>query len=150
MPSGFVFLRMLGIGQQGAYVGQSLAALTALLITVNVWRRSGPVPLAGATLVAGTMLLTPYTFDYEMAILTVPLAIIAAHLVERGASSGEKLLLLALVASPFALGTLVNLVGVQIGFLAIVVTFAWSARLALAAAPERDEVIPVPLAGRRL
>jgi alpha-1,2-mannosyltransferase len=132
MPSAFVFLRMMGVPQGAAYAVQTLLAVAVAGVTVAVWWRSGPSLLAGATLVAGTLLLTPYTFDYEMALLAVPLAIIARHLVRHGASLAERIGLLVLALSPLAMGAAVESLGVQVGFVCILATFAWSARLALA------------------
>lgn len=150
MPSAFVFLRKLGIGQSAAYAGQTLVALTAIAITTLVWWRARSTLLAGATLVSGTLLLTPYTFDYEMAILAIPLAIIARQLIRHGASSAEKLMLLAIAATPMCMGTPIEKMGVQIGFLALVATFAWSARLALATGLADRHVIPAWLTGHSL
>ena len=133
MPSAFVFLRMLGVPQGAAYAGQAIVAIAAAAAVALVWWRCGATLLAGATLVTGTMLLTPYTFDYEMAILAVPLAVIARHLVRHGASGGEKLMLLVLAVSPLAVGTPVDKIGFQVGFIVLLALFAWTARLALAA-----------------
>lgn len=142
MPSAFIFLRKLGVPQGAAYTAQTFVALAAACTTILVWWRTGGTLLAGATLIVGTMLLTPYTFDYEMAILAVPLAIIARHLVRHGASEGEKLLLLVLAASPVTMGSIADATGVQAGFLALAGLFVWSARLALTAQTARHGDIP--------
>lgn len=142
MPSAFVFLRMLGVPEAGAYAGQVFVALGAIAATALVWWRCGATLLAGAVLIAGTLLLTPYTFDYEMAILAVPLAIIARQLVRHGAGAGEKVLLLALAASPLLMGPLVVKISVQVGFLALAATFVWAARLALERKATIAGVIP--------
>lgn len=131
MPSAFVFLRMLGVSQGAAYAGQAIVAIAAAGAVAFVWWRCGATLLAGAALVTGTMLLTPYTFDYEMAILAVPLAVIARHLVRHGASGGEKVLLAVLAVSPLAMGTPVDTIGIQVGFIVLLTLFAWTTRLAL-------------------
>ncbi len=137
MPSAWVFLRKLGAGEATAYAAQTIVACSAVAATVYVWWRCGPTLLAGAVLVSGTMLLSPYTFDYEMAIMAVPLAIIAQRLVEQGADTREKVLLLILALTPLFMGTPVDATGLQLGFAALATTFVWSARMALAAAVER-------------
>jgi hypothetical protein len=138
MPSAFVFLRKLGVPQTYAYAGQVAVAAFAAGLTLMVWRRCAGSLLAGATLVAGTLLLTPYTFDYEMAMLAIPLAVIARHLVRHGASLGERWLLAGIAASPVIMVPIADKVGIQIGFAALLVTFLWSARLALGLAQGRD------------
>lgn len=148
MPSAFVLLRLLGVPQEMAYAVQTLVALGATALTCLVWWRCGPSLLAGATLVAGTLLLTPYTFDYEMALLAVPLAIIARHLVRHGAGLMERVLLLVLALSPLAIGSLVEWTGVQLGFLALVAVLAWSARLALLPRGSALAVSTTPLTPR--
>ncbi len=142
MPSAFVFLRMLGVPQSAAYAGQAIVAVSAIAVVAFVWWRCGATLLAGAALVTGTMLLTPYTFDYEMAMLAVPLAVIARHLVRHGASDVEKLILLMLAISPIAMGTPVDKVGFQFGFIVLLALFVWSSRLALAARGVRFMNIP--------
>lgn len=139
MPSGYVFLRMLGAGQSTALAAQAVVAATVVAVTVAAWWRSGPTLPAGAVLVSGTLLLTPYTFDYEMALLAVPLAIIAQQVIRRGARKWEGPLLLALAASPLLMGAVVDRIGVQFGFLALVATFAWSAALVRESAMEKAE-----------
>jgi alpha-1,2-mannosyltransferase len=142
MPSAFVFLRMLGVPQGAAYAAQIMVAMTAAAVVGWVWWRCGATLLAGAVLVTGTMLLTPYTFDYEMAIMAVPLAVIARHLVRHGASDGAKIMLLLLAASPLAMGTPVDKIGIQVGFIALAILFCWSAHLALVARGVRIVNIP--------
>ncbi len=142
MPSAFIFLRKLGVPQSAAYIAQTTVALAAAATTIFVWWRTQGTLLAGATLVTGTMLLTPYTFDYEMAILAVPLAIVARHLAREGATSLDKILLLVVAATPLAMGTAVDKIGVQLGFIALGALFVWTARLALAQTSAREALVP--------
>jgi alpha-1,2-mannosyltransferase len=142
MPSAFIFLRKLGVGEPTAYAAQTTVALAAAATTLLVWWRTGGTLLAGATLVTGTMLLTPYTFDYELAILAVPLAIVARHLANIGAATWEKALLIVIAATPLAMGSPVDAIGIQIGFLALSALFVWSAKLALGQAYSRASIVP--------
>jgi hypothetical protein len=131
MPSAFIFLRMLGVGETVAYGAQVAVALTVAGIVGCVWLKTGPTRFAGATLVAGTLLLSPYTFDYEMALLAIPLATIAVDLANRGASPARKSLLLGLYVLPPLVGPVATLTGLQVGFPAIVLLFCWCVHLAL-------------------
>ena len=141
MPSAFVTLRLLHVPQPIAYAGQWLVAASVVALVAWVWWRKGPTLLSGAALITGTLLLPPYTFDYEMAMLAVPLAIIARHLVRRGASTGEKIGLVALALAPLAMGAPVDQTGIQFGFFALVALFSWTVRLALAAKVSDARVI---------
>jgi hypothetical protein len=134
MPSAFIFLAMLGASHAASYVFQGVVAIAAAATTVLVWRRCGPSPLAGATLVAGTLLISPYTFDYELALLAIPLALVARDMVERGAGTGERWLLLAMFASPALFSGFASATHIQAGFLILATVFVWSVVRALSAA----------------
>lgn len=138
MPSVFVYLRQIGVGMSAAYAVQTAVAMAAIAVTAFVWWRAGATRLAGATLVCATLLLTPYTFDYEMAILAIPLSLIAAELVGRGATRIETSLLLGLALSPMLLGLTKTLPVLPLGQLALIGTFIWSVRLALTSAIATD------------
>ena len=135
MPSAFVFLCLLGASLQFAYAIHALVALGAVVVTVHVWRRCGPTRLAGATLISATLLLQPYIFDYEMAIVAVPLAILAGDMIERGARGWERAVLLFGFAFPLFLWPIAELVRLQIGFLALLLILFLCARRAPRAIP---------------
>ena len=119
MPTAFVFLRWLGISQELAYAGQFAVALAAAGIVFMAWRREGPSLLAGAVLVSGSLLVWPYIFDYELAILAVPLAIVGADMVKRGWTRWEPPLLVVLFFAPLLTTGLAKLTHLQVGFLEI-------------------------------
>jgi len=140
MPSGFIFLRMLGASQSIAFFGQLVVAFVAVAVVTNVWLRCGATRLAGAVLICGTLLISPYTFDYETAILAVPLAILATDLAaSQRISSAEKLLLLALFVMPPLIGGIGEVLNIQAGFLMLCAAFWWTASRALAEARQRDK-----------
>lgn len=142
MPSVFIQLRMLGAGETIAYAAQIVTALTAAAVVGYVWHRAGPTRLACATLVTGTLLLSPYTFDYEMTLLAIPLGILAVDLAAKGAQSWQKALLLALFVLPPLVSAIAKLTGIQIGIFAIATLFVWVAHRALAEA-RREESGPI-------
>lgn len=142
MPSAFIQLRMLGVGETVAYGAQTTVALAAACMVGYVWLRAGATRLAGATLVAGTLLISPYTFDYEMALLAIPLAVLASDLADKGAARWQKLLLLALFLLPPLVSACAKWTGLQIGFFAIAALFIWCARRALAEV-SREESGPI-------
>lgn len=131
MPSAFIQLRMLGLSEAIAYGVQIVVAVIAAGTVGYVWHRTGPTRLAGATLVTGTLLMLPYTFDYEMALLAIPLAVLAVDLANRGGVLWQKMALLGLYVLPPVVSPIAKITAVQIGFFAIVALFIWVTRRAL-------------------
>ncbi len=136
MPSAFVFFRMLSVPAMVAYAAQALTALGAAGAVAWVWYRQGPTRLAFAVLVSATLLLTPYIFDYEFAILAVPLAILASDMVDRGATRNEKIALVALYGMPAIAAPLAGATHFQIGFPLLLLALGFSVRRALSLQPE--------------
>jgi hypothetical protein len=68
----------------------------------RAWRRAADAGLKSALLVAGAVLATPYGFEYDLALLALPVAWLGWHGVRRGFLSGEKLVLLMAWLMPFA------------------------------------------------
>jgi alpha-1,2-mannosyltransferase len=133
MPGAFVFFRMLGLAQLPAYVLQILTSLASAGTVAYVWRCCGPTRLAGATLVSATVLLQMYVFDYEMALLAVPLAILASDYSVRGATPWERWSLLFGFVAPLLMWPVATLAHLQIGFIAVALVLFLSARRALVA-----------------
>ena len=116
MPSAWVFFRFLGVGADVAYALQALVALGAAATVVVVWRRIGMTRASWGVLVSASLLVPPYIFDYEMALLAIPLAIVASDMAVSGASRGEKIWLLALVLMPPLTSYFSDVTHLQIGF----------------------------------
>jgi alpha-1,2-mannosyltransferase len=119
MPTAFVFFRWLGIPQDLAYAGQIMVAIAAAVVVFMAWRRRGPSLLAGAILVSASLIVWPYVFDYELAILAVPLAIVATDIAGRGAARWEPPVLLVLYCAPMLTTAVAKLTHLQVGFLEI-------------------------------
>ena len=139
MPTAFVFLRLLGLPAWFAYSAQAATALAAALAVVAVWRRCGAIYLSGATLVAATLLVSPYLFDYEMAMLAIPLAILASDMTRRNCKKWERIGLLVLYLSPALMVPIAESTRLQAGFPALVLALVICVRRALAAHPQRAE-----------
>lgn len=131
MPTAFVFFRMLGLPEWFAYGAQGLTALGATATVAFVWYRKGATRLAFAVLVSATLLLLPYLFDYEFAIMAVPIAILASDMVERGATRNEKIALIALYGMPALVSPVAGASHLQIGFPLLLLALGFSARRAL-------------------
>jgi len=139
MPTAFVFLRLLGLPAWFAYSAQAATALVAALAVVVVWRRCGATYLTGATLVAATLLVSPYLFDYEMAMLAIPLAILASDMTRWNCKKWERIGLLILYLSPALMVPIAESTRLQAGFPALVLALVICVRRALAAHPQKAE-----------
>ena len=94
--------------------------------------------VAFAVLVAATLMLLPYTFDYELAILAIPLAILADDVLRRGGTIYEKVGLIVAFQVPTMMLAVATAVYVQIGFPMLMgVLFLATHRALSAAAQER-------------
>jgi hypothetical protein len=100
MQSFYAGIRQAGGGLAAGYAGQAgMAAVALALLATICWRRRGAGPEMAA-LSATALLVTPFLYDYDLVVLTAPLAWLAG----RGAASvflwGEKALLLVLYLVP--------------------------------------------------
>ncbi len=117
--SSFAALRLLGGSLGLAYGGQALTSLAALAVVLWAWRGSGPQALKSALLVACTLLATPYGWDYDLMLLALPIAWLAAASLEGGFRPWEKTVLLAIFALPFLARLLAGVLSLPIAPLVI-------------------------------
>jgi len=111
MISVYRSLRVLGVGNQAAWVvhtGIVLAALAALAVVCRHHRRAEGVIAAAA---AATPLISPYMLDYDLMLLAVPMA----WLVRRGLESGFFPWERCGVLTAFALPSLARPVAMALG-----------------------------------
>jgi len=130
MPSAFVFFRYFHMPEPAAYAAQALTILAALASVIYVWWKKGPSRMAWAVLVTATLLLPPYIFDYEFALLALPLILLANDMLERGAQRYEKVALVTFFALPLLVGPFAEQTHIQIGFPMLVAMLALCVRRA--------------------
>ena len=115
MQSLYAGLRLAGFGTAIGYAGQAAIAAVALATLIFVcWRRAG----AGAEMAAlsvTALLVTPFLYDYDLVLMTVPLAWAASEASRRGWLRGEKLLLLLCYLAPLGARAAGEKLGVPIG-----------------------------------
>jgi hypothetical protein len=116
MPSAWVFLRYFGVTEAAAYAVQTGVIVCAAATVIYVWRRCGMTRLSWATLVSATLLVPYYIFDYELALLAIPLAILISDMAQRGATRNEKLAVLAFAVLSGVTAPISSAIHVQIGF----------------------------------
>ncbi len=119
-------IRILGGGPTLAALAQAAAAIAAIACVIRVARRRpGPGP-EGATLVAATLLCTPYLWDYDLVCLGLPLAWLAAQAARTGWRDWERLAAAAAYVGPLLLRMLNVSAGLPLapvllaGFLAVI------------------------------
>jgi arabinofuranan 3-O-arabinosyltransferase len=111
----FGLVRWLGAGATVAATVQLTAAVAVATLVCLIWRRPVPYPLKAAALAVATLLVTPYAFHYDLAILSVAGAFFLKDCLTSGFMSGERIALFVLFAALFfsagviPLGPLLNL-----------------------------------------
>ncbi len=100
VPSVLVMMRLFGANMEVARLAQGAVALAAALAVVWAWRGAAALELKAAALVAADLLVSPYLFDYDLILLILPIAWLAARALARGWLPGEKIMLAYPVAQP--------------------------------------------------
>lgn len=137
IPSLFITLRVLGVPQSAAYALHILLALTVAAMVAHVWWRRAPPRLAMAALVVGATLIPPYLFDYDLAILAVPLALLGWDGYKNGWRPWEREVMVAAWLTPLVAPTLGEHTHIPLATIALTALFAVAVRRALDAAPAR-------------
>ncbi len=133
MPSIFATLRLLGTPVDWAYGAQALMALGAAVTVALVWWRPVPLPLAAAVLTSGALLVSPHLNDHDLALLAVPIALLAWHAHQEGWLRGEREILVVAWLAPVITTLVAEPTHLQVGFLCLLATFALAVRRALSA-----------------
>ena len=90
MSTPFAAVRLLGGGLPVAWIIQGIVTGTVAVIVFWVWRQEAPLAVRASTLVLGALLATPYAFEYDLALLSLPLAWMAWEGYVQGWRPGEK------------------------------------------------------------
>jgi len=100
IQSVFAAVRLLGGGATLAWSLQAAALLAVAALIVVLWRGTAPMAVKAAALVAAIPLSTPYVLDYDLVMLALPIAWLAAEGDRTGFRPWEKTLLAALWVLP--------------------------------------------------
>jgi hypothetical protein len=117
MQSIFALVRYFGGAEQLAWIFQWIMSATVAVVLALMWRSRMSYPLKAAALAAGTLLITPYLFLYDLMVLAIPVAFLVRIGLKRGFTHYE-LPALGLVA---ALLMFYPLVGAPTGFAATLI-----------------------------
>jgi hypothetical protein len=114
MPSVLVAASLAGLSRDAATALQVLVALLALAAAGWTWIRRLPMAVRGSALLFATPLFTPYSFDYDLAVLTVAFAWLSLEVIRRGWLPWEKTLTAILWVSPIAAWLLARATGILV------------------------------------
>jgi hypothetical protein len=114
IQSVFAWARMWGAGIPLAYALQAVVIAMLVVAMLWLWRSPAHFAVKAAALCIGTILATPYSFDYDMMVLAPPIAFLATDGIARGFAPWEKtalaaLWLVPLVARPIAQASMIPL-----------------------------------------
>jgi hypothetical protein len=115
MQSLFAASRLLGASVNEAYILQGSLSIILVGAIAWLWHSSADQRLKGAALLASALLATPYSFDYDMAVLGPALALAVSYSLEKGFSPYEKTLLSCLWVSPLLVRPLATATSIPIG-----------------------------------
>jgi hypothetical protein len=93
---------------------QAVVSGAVLIILMTVVRRQPGAPAEGATLAAAACLATPFLLDYDLMLLAIPLAWVAAEAERNGYLPWEKLILGAAFALPLVARPMATVGGVPV------------------------------------
>ncbi|SNB74492.1 Protein of unknown function [Rhodoblastus acidophilus] len=130
MQSVFAAIRALGGAVPLAYAGQTAAALVCAAVVVWLYARRADPRLAGAALLTGALLSTPYCMDYDMLAIAPALALLAAVVMERGALPYEKSIMALAFVAPLLARPLGSAAPIPLGALSMAALLAAIARRA--------------------
>ncbi len=122
LQTAFGLARDLGGSETAAWIVQGTVALAAAIAVVLVWRSRLAYEIKAAALGTAAMLVTPYLYTYDLAVLAVPLAYLLRFGRERGflthelPAVGVACLLILIFILPFAKA--------PVGFVAVLIVAA--------------------------
>ena len=101
MSTPFAAVRLLGGGLPVAWIVQGIVTGAMAVIVFWVWLEEAPLAVRASTLVLGALLATPYAFEYDLSLLSLPLAWMTWEGYVHGWRPGEKYWLPVVWLTPF-------------------------------------------------
>jgi hypothetical protein len=104
---------------------QAAVGFAVAVLTLVAWYlRAGTLALRASLLAVALMLISPYAYDYDMVVLALPIALLAADGLERGWSPGTRTMLAAVWSALLFLPALAEHARVQLMPLLLIAFFA--------------------------
>jgi hypothetical protein len=122
LQSTFAALRLAGAGIDTAWAGQATVAIAIIGALIWTARRRPGVPAEGAALAIAGLLVSPWSFDYDLALLARPLAWVAAA-ARTGFRPWEKIVLLTAYCLPLFSRAVADNTAIALGPLVLLALF---------------------------
>ncbi len=136
MQSLYASLRVLDVPVMVAYAAQILlSAATLAVASFTAFRRRPDGVALGALTVMATVLATPFSLDYDLLIIALPLGWLVMSGAQKGFRDWEKLALLAAFFLPLLSRKLAQLAELPVAPLVLAVVFAFVVRRTAASEP---------------
>ena len=130
IQSVFSVVRMWGGSIPLAYAAQIVTSLAVAASLVWLWRSRAAFALKAAALLIGTVLVTPYSLDYDLVLLAPAIAWCAVDGIERGFAPWQKTILAILWLMPLVARTLAQATLIPLAVPSMLVAFAFILRCA--------------------
>lgn len=130
LQSVYAAVRLLGGDASSAYLVQGVATLAALAALIWLWRSNVDWRLKASGAIVGTLLTSPYCFDYDMVVLGPAMALLVAQGIENGFAPYEKTILAAAFVAPLISRPIATFAAVPIGCVISVLLFGLIIRMA--------------------
>jgi len=127
LQSLFGLVRAHGGSENLAWTVQAIGSLVVAVAVIGLWRSRAPFDLKAAALAAGTLVVTPYLYMYDLVVLAVAVAFLLRFALERCFHASE-------VAGLGVAGALILIfpyVKTQVGLAAVLIVLALVAQRAL-------------------
>jgi alpha-1,2-mannosyltransferase len=118
LQSAFAAVRLWSGSIALAYAVQGAVAVAVAGATVLLWRSAADMRLKSAGLVTACLLATPYSMDYDLALLGPALAWVTAVALERGFRPYEASFLALVYVAPICTRNLAHATLIPLGFMA--------------------------------
>jgi len=126
----FSWVRMWGGSIALAYAAQAAVALAVMVALMRLWWRKTAYPLQAAAFAIGTILVTPYSLDYDLMLLAPAIAFLASDGLSRGFGPWEKTALAVLWFMPLVARSIAQYAFIPVGVLSMLAMFALVLRYA--------------------
>jgi hypothetical protein len=119
LQSAFAMVRLWGGGTTLAYAVQALVSGAVIASLVWAWRSSCDEATKAALLVSGSLLASPHILDYDLIVLAIAIAVLAARGLREGFRPFEISLLAALWIVPLLARNTAGALALPLGFITI-------------------------------
>jgi hypothetical protein len=100
LQSFFAAARLLGASADVGYIVHLCVAAAVAAVVIWIWRLECEFEIKASALVSGTLLSTPYLFDFDLVLMAIPLAFLVRLGLRSGWRPWEKSALAAIAVTP--------------------------------------------------